>query len=111
MAAIFYESSLSEVPVAEGIPDTFLHAAGYALLALVTLRATARARWSGVTLKAVVLEWAITTAYGASDEWHQSFTPWRSPELRDIRNDAIGALVAVGAAGAWGIMKRKSHVL
>src|SRR4030095_5493672 len=111
MAAIFYESSLSEVPGTGGISDTFLHAVGYGLLALVTLRATAGARWSGVTLKAMVLAWVITTKYGASDEWHESCTPGRSPELRDVRNDAIGAVVAVGAAGAWGIMKRKSHVL
>jgi len=111
MAAIFYESSLSEVPGTEGISDTFLHTTGYALLALITLRATSGARWSGVTLKAIVLAWAITTAYGATDEWHQSFTPGRSPELRDLRNDAIGACLAVGAAGAWGIMKRNSHVL
>ena len=64
-----------------------------------------------MTLRAAVLAWAITTAYGATDEWHQSFTPGRSPELRDVRNDAAGAFAAVGLAGAWGIMKRKSHVL
>ena len=111
MAAIFYESSLSEVPGTEGIPDTYLHTVGYAGLALTTLRATAGGRWSGVTLKAAMLAWVIATGYGATDEWHQSFIQGRSPELRDLGNDAIGAAVAVGVAGAWGIMKRNSHVL
>ena len=111
MAAIFYQSSLSEVPGTEGIPDTYLHAAGYAGLALTTLRATAGGRWSGVTVRAAALAWFITTAYGATDEWHQSFTQGRTPEMRDVGNDAIGALAAVSLAGAWGIMKRKPHVL
>jgi VanZ family protein len=111
MAAIFYESSLSEVPGTEDIPDFYLHALGYAGLALTTLRATAGGRWSGVTLRAAALAWFVTTAYGAADEWHQSFTQGRTPELRDVGNDAIGALAAVGLAGAWGIMKRNSHVL
>jgi VanZ family protein len=111
MAAIFYESSLSDVPGTDGIPDFYLHTIGYAGLALTTLRATARGRWTGVTVRAAILAWFITTAYGASDEWHQSFTDGRSPEIRDVRNDAIGALAAVGLAGAWGIMKRNSHVL
>jgi VanZ family protein len=111
MAAIFYESSLSVVPGTEGVPDFYLHAVGYAGLALTTLRAIAGGRWGGVTLRAVILAWLIATAYGASDEWHQSFTEGRTSELRDFGNDAIGALAAVSLAGAWGIMKRNSHVL
>jgi VanZ family protein len=111
MAAIFYESSLSDVPGTDGIPDFYLHTIGYAGLALTTLRATAGGRVAGLTLRAAVLAWFITTAYGVTDEWHQSFTQGRSPEIRDVGNNAIGALAAVGLAGAWGIMKRNSHVL
>ncbi len=111
MAAIFYQSSLSEVPGTEGIPDTYLHTVGYAGLALTTLRATAGGRWSGVTVRAAALAWFITTAYGATDEWHQSYTQGRTAEMRDLGNDAIGALGAVGLTGSWGIMRRKSHVL
>ena len=111
MAAIFYQSSLSEVPVAEGVPDVYLHSVGYAGLALTTLRATAGGRWAGVTMRALVLAWLISTGYGATDEWHQAYTPGRTPEFRDARNDAIGAFVALGLVGAWGIMKRNSHVL
>jgi VanZ family protein len=111
MAAIFYQSSLSDVSGTDDIPDFYLHRIGYAGLALTTLRATAGGRWTGVTLRAAALAWFITTTYGVTDEWHQRFTPGRSAEIRDVGNDAVGALAAVGLAGAWGIMKRNSHVL
>jgi VanZ family protein len=111
MAAIFYQSSLSDVPGTDGIPDFYLHRIGYAGLALTTLRATAGGRWTGVTLSAAALAWFITTTYAVTDEWHQTFTQGRSAEIRDVGNDAVGALAAVGLAGAWGIMKRNSHVL
>ncbi|MGH9385632.1 MAG: VanZ family protein [Vicinamibacterales bacterium] len=111
MAAIFFTSSLPEVPGTEGVPDTILHTVGYAGLAMTTLRATAGGRWSGMTLRAMILAWVIATGYGVSDEWHQSFTPFRTPDLRDVASDAIGSLVGLGLAGAWGIMRRDSHVL
>jgi hypothetical protein len=31
----------------------------------------------------------IATLYGASDEWHQVYTPGRMSEFRDFRNDAV----------------------
>ncbi|MFF2484173.1 VanZ family protein [Paenibacillus sp. NPDC058071] len=31
--------------------------------------------------------------YGVTDEYHQSFIPGRMPDIMDIRNDMIGALV------------------
>ncbi len=107
MAAIFYFSSLSSLPGGVGgISDTVLHSVAYAGLALTTLRAVARGRWPGVTVAAVVVAWAVATAYGATDEWHQMYTPGRQAELRDLANDAMGAAAAVGLAGAWGTMRR-----
>ncbi len=32
--------------------------------------------------------------YGMSDEWHQSFVPGRSPDLRDVMADGIGGTIA-----------------
>ena len=104
MAAIFYASSLSRVPGTEGVSDTVLHLAGYGGLALVWLRALARGRWTGVTMAALAAGWAITTTYGATDEWHQMYTPGRHAEVRDLVNDAIGAALALGLAGACGRM-------
>lgn len=33
--------------------------------------------------------------YGLSDEYHQSFVPGRMPDMYDIRNDVIGATIAM----------------
>jgi VanZ family protein len=109
MAMIFYASSISVVPSAVGaIPDTVLHSVEYAGLALVSLRAVAGGRWARVTLATLLAAWLITTIYGATDEWHQMYTPGRTSELRDLRNDAVGAAAALALAWAWGTMRRSS---
>ncbi|TMV46103.1 hypothetical protein FE783_27150 [Paenibacillus mesophilus] len=46
--------------------------------------------WSGKAL--VVL---LCLLYGVTDEYHQSFVPGRSPDVLDLRNDAIGAALAM----------------
>lgn len=111
MAAIFYASSLSVVPapVGDWFPDTLLHMACYGGLALLTLRALAGGKWKGVTVGVAIGAWLIATLYGVTDEWHQLYVPGRTSELRDLANDAAGALAAVGVAGAWGIMRGPSR--
>jgi len=104
MAGIFYLSSLSTVPGLGGMTDTWLHGAGYAGLSLTFVRAFARGAWRGVTRSAVFAAWLCATAYGATDEWHQMYTPGRTAELRDLRNDAVGAALALSVAWAWGRM-------
>lgn len=44
-------------------------------------------------LLAMALVILITTFYGASDEFHQSFVPGRQPDLADWVADGIGALL------------------
>jgi len=110
MASIFYVSSLSALPGAVGgISDTYLHSVAYGGLALVALRAVAGGRWARVTVTGLVTAWSIATVYGATDEWHQMFTPGRTAELRDLRNDTVGAMVALALAWAWGTMRRSSR--
>lgn len=46
--------------------------------------------WSGKGL--VVL---LCIAYGVTDEFHQRFVPGRVPDWFDLRNDAIGAILAM----------------
>ena len=106
MAAIFAASSLSHPPIPSEIPDFSLHEAAYAGLALVTIRALAGGRWSGVTIGALAGAWTIAVLYGATDEFHQAFVPERHAELRDLRSDAIGAFAAAAAVKAWGIIRR-----
>jgi len=111
MAAIFYGASLSAVPgpVDSRFSDTFLHTAGYSGLAIITLRALARGHWSGVTVGAMLVAWCISVIHGAAVEWMQMNVPARTAEWRDLRNDAIGAALALGLARAWGIMRRTSR--
>jgi VanZ family protein len=107
MAGIFFASSLHTVPGPIGFvfSDTLLHMGCYAGLAALTLRALARGRWAGVTTGVLAGAWLIATLYGVSDEIHQLYVPGRNSELRDLVNDAAGALVAVSIAGAWGTMR------
>ena len=38
---------------------------------------------------------AICIAYAITDEWHQTFVPGRSGELKDVCIDSVGALLGV----------------
>jgi VanZ family protein len=106
MALVFYLSSLTSPPSPVQVSDKLEHFVFYGGLALVTLRAVAGGRLSGVTSGALLLAWVIATAYGASDEFHQWFVPGRSAELADWLADAAGAATALGAAAASGILMR-----
>ena len=44
---------------------------------------------------AVLLALAITSVYGASDEWHQFFTPGRSVDVHDWMADTLGGALGV----------------
>ena len=85
-------------------PDWLQHGLAYAGLGLVTLRATASGRWRGVVPTALAVAWVIATLYGGLDEWHQSFVPGRTPDIRDLAADSVGAALALGAAWAWSII-------
>ena len=49
-------------------------------------------------LKAALLALLITAAYGALDEFHQSFTPTRSVDFFDWVADTVGGMLAFLAA-------------
>jgi VanZ family protein len=90
------------------------HSIGYALLAVVLLRAFALGRLSGVTWTAGLAAIALATMYGVSDEFHQSFVPGRSPDRFDVVADCVGATIGValgwlaGAVHRWGILDSSS---
>ena len=106
MGAIFVASSIPDPPVPSNVPDVSLHAPAYFGLTLLLIRALAGGRPAGVTAGTLALAWLIAVAYGVSDEWHQSFVPNRHSELRDLVADALGALAAATAVGAWVIIRR-----
>jgi VanZ family protein len=97
MMAIFYFSSQTDpLPaITEQVWDKALHAATYALLAALLCRALfGEGLRSATTLVMAAL---IASAYGAADEYHQSFVTGRDADVADWMVDALGALI--GAIG------------
>jgi VanZ family protein len=65
----------------------------YFVLTILLYRAL---RLSGVGKKqAAWMSVIFAILYGASDEFHQSFTPGREPTLRDVIFDTIGSVIAI----------------
>ncbi len=106
MSAIFYASSLTSPPTPVGVSDKTLHLVTYAGLTLLLVRALAGGRWSGVTLFSLAAACGITVLYGLSDEWHQTWTVGRTPELGDVAADATGAVLAATIAATCSIISR-----
>ena len=79
--------------------DKLAHFLAYAVLGALLAYAQTRTGWPPA------VAYALGIAYGASDEWHQSFVPGRSSEVADWLADAAGVLVAV-ALYHW--MRRRS---
>ncbi len=112
MGAIYWGAALpnNEIPgVVARFSDTVLHTSGYVVLALLSLRAIAKGRWSGVTTRAVAIAFIIAVVHGLTVEWEQMYFPTRFAEWRDGGNDVIGALVALIPAWAWSTMKGTSR--
>lgn len=106
MTAIHGSSSISNPPELAGVSDKTLHFATFAVLALLVLRALAGATWRGVTRWTMVGCCVIAVLYGVKDEWHQMYTPGRTPDLMDVAADFAGAASAAIGAGAWSIIRR-----
>ena len=96
MAAIFYLSAQPHLPDLPGGLTGFTgHAIGYGLLAALVLRALARADWNNVRGPLAWRSLLISSAYGISDEFHQSFVANRTPEVMDWVADTAAAAIAV----------------
>ncbi|MDZ4695393.1 MAG: VanZ family protein [Deltaproteobacteria bacterium] len=103
-AAVFVLSSLpgSSLPdLGFAMQDKFAHSLVFATLAALVLRALGGTRFQSKPLVAMGIAVAIATAYGVSDEFHQSFVPRRSPDVLDVVADSFGALMGVVAFAAW----------
>jgi len=94
-ATVFFESSQSKVPTPD-FPhsDKYLHFLAYGLLASLVCRL-------GRGWHAALVAVLAASAYGATDEWHQLYTPGRSCELADWVADTAGAALAVGVYAGW----------
>ena len=96
-AMIFWASSHSRVAMPDlGLAnfDKVAHFSIYGLLATLTARLGRNRRAAWLALLAV-------SAFGVTDEWHQSFVPGRSCEVLDWVADTLGAALAVGCYVGW----------
>jgi len=96
MALIFYLSSQSRpLPAVTALVwDKALHLMEYAVLGLLLCRALRGedVGWLAAAIGALML----ACAYGASDEWHQSFVPLRDADVRDWVADTLGGTLGSG---------------
>lgn len=69
------------------------HALGYALLGISYLRGLAYRK--DATKKHAILAVLLACLYAMTDEFHQRFTPERTPAIADVLLDTLGACAGV----------------
>ena len=94
MALIFVVSSRPRPESLDDTPDVLLHASAYFALALLAVRATGRGLRKAASPAAFIGGLGLAVAYGASDEWHQSWVPERTGSWADVGYDALGVSLA-----------------
>ena len=99
-ALIFWESSKPNpfpfLPSGLLSHDKLLHALAYGVLGALAAVALASGRLRiGRAVAAAAL---LATAYGATDEWHQSHVPNRDADVYDLVADAAGGLAGAALA-------------
>lgn len=102
MVIIFALSSRSELPDLDGgrgLQNIAGHFLIYAALGATLSLFACSLGWkkSRVLLFAIV----IATLYGVTDEFHQSFVPHRSVEIKDVIVDFLGAAAGTLAILRW----------
>lgn len=95
MALIFFLSSLQGSSLSDfGTIDVFVkkgaHITEYAILYFFLFRAI---HTVVVPRKAFVVSAVISIAYAISDEYHQTFVPFREGTARDVLIDCLGILL------------------
>jgi VanZ family protein len=102
---IFYLSAQSR-PLGRTAPaglSYVAHFGEYAVLAFLLFWAQlSRGSWNGRLTLSLAISFVLATLYGASDEFHQSFVPYRDASLLDFATDAAGAAFAVIIIGRLG---------
>lgn len=95
MALIFFASSIPGAELPGHFWDKGVHFLVYGGLGVLFLLPVTDARLDRLNAKSAVMAVFFATLYGAFDEIHQSFTPERTPDLRDLLADCLGASLGV----------------
>lgn len=97
--AVFALSSLPgpslRVNLIHGL-DKLVHGTVYALLAGLLAGGGVARGWP--RRASVLIAVVAAGVYGATDEWHQSFVPYRSASLADLVADVVGAVLGAVAS-------------
>jgi VanZ family protein len=103
MAVIFYASSIAgkNIPAIFPNEDVLYHGSIYAILGLLFYRALKNTdpRISGFRL--LILTVVFGAVYGATDEFHQRFTPGRSCSGIDLAVDTAGSSIGAIIGGIF----------
>jgi len=95
---IFVQSSLPSISTGVDLPgtDKLLHLAAYTLMGVLACRAFGTLPRLNSALALFLAGFAFTLLFGLSDEWHQSFVPYRTADVWDLAADGLGALLGAG---------------
>jgi len=100
MAAIFYVSSLPQLPMPPG-GDKPWHLLAYVGLGVVVVRAVAGGLPAPIGWRVAMTAIVIGVGYAMTDELHQMFVPGRTAQLTDLVADVIGVCIGVVICRAW----------
>lgn len=93
MGLIFHLSSIPGTSITLPAPDYILHGLAFGGLSFFfTIFLSHQIPWP----KSLPFSLFLTGLFALSDEAHQYFVPFRSPDWRDIMADLIGALIVQG---------------
>ena len=95
MALIFFASSVPGDQLPGHFWDKAEHFLAYGGLAVLFLLPLTDVKVDRLSARAGFLAVLFATLYGAFDEIHQAFTPERSPDVRDLLADGLGAALGV----------------
>jgi VanZ family protein len=101
MAVVFFFSSLSHLGAAARVPDWISHPIEYGAGAATVCRALDGDRRRALTVSTALAATLLTTTYGVTDEYHQSFVPGRTSDPLDVAKDLAGSLAASFLYRRW----------
>jgi VanZ family protein len=101
MAVVFFFSSLSHLGLAGRVPDWISHPIEYGIGAVLVCRALEGGRRRPLTASTALTAIVLITAYGVTDEYHQSFVPGRTSDPADVAKDFAGAAAACAFYRRW----------
>jgi VanZ family protein len=75
--------------------DKLLHVVGYALLGVLFLRGFRNSKFANEYRVIMAASILLTGLYGASDELHQYYVPYRNGNIWDLLFDFLGGIIGV----------------